>query len=139
MAQLTWKTLKEWGMDTFCVQDYLGYVTNERNKDSLIPRVKSNEYFAGMVIFDEDNEETVSGFINMCKRIHPSIICIDFSNITRDGTKETFLNWINDELDYQMSNMYVNLNSYENRFCLGLDTFYRGEPDDEIEFIQIED
>lgn len=139
MAQLTWKTLKEWGMDTFCVQDYLGYVTKERNEDSLIPRVKSNEYFAGMVIFDEDNEETISSFINMCKCIHPSIICIDFSNITRDGTKEAFLNWINDELDYEMSNVYVNLNSYENRFCLGLDTFYRGEPDEEIEFIQIED
>jgi hypothetical protein len=139
MAQLIWETLKEWGMETPCVQDYHRYVAKERNEDSLIPRLKSNEYFAGMVIFDEDNEKTVSSFIHMCKCIHASIICIDFSNITRDGTKEAFLNWINDELHFEMSNVYVNLNSYENCFCLGLDTFYRGEPDDEIHFIQIED
>lgn len=139
MAQLTWKTLKEWGMDSFCVQDYIGYVTRERNKDSLIPRVKSNEYFAGIVIFDDDNKETITSFIHMCKCIHPSIISIDYSNITRDGTKEAFLNWINDELDYEMSCPYVDLHSYEDGFCLGLDTFYRGEPDEETHFIQIED
>lgn len=142
MAQLTYKTLKEWGTDTFCVQDYVGYVNIERKMNSNIPRVRVDEKFAGMVIFNNDNQETISSFIAMCKIIKPSIICVDFSNV--DDKNRDFLDWVGNELNNELVNIYIDLNSYENRFCMGLDTYFRCWDGDEChslesEFVQVED
>ena len=67
MAQFTFDTLKGWGMDTFCVQDYVGYIHNQHSENSNVPLVKAGEYFAGLVLFDGDTEETVISFLRMCK------------------------------------------------------------------------
>lgn len=129
MAQLVYKTLEEWGTDTFCVQDYTGYVNIERKTNSNIPRVRVDEKFAGMVIFNNENQETISSFIAMCKIIKPSIICVDFSNV--DNKNRGFLDLVGNKLNDELCNMYIDLNSYENRFCMGLDTYFRDWDGDE--------
>lgn len=82
MANFTFDTLKGWSLDTFCVQDYVGYIHNQHSKNSNVPLVKAGEYFAGLVLFDGDTEETVMSFLKMCKVAGVSILRIDFSNIT---------------------------------------------------------
>ena len=118
MAQLTCCSLKGFGLDAFCVQDYAAYVEEMFKKNINIPRVRSNERFAGMVVFDEDTEETVGGFIELCKWSKPSVICIDFSNLTSDGNG--ILALIGGLIKKELAAYYIDLESYEERFALGL-------------------
>ncbi len=118
MAQLTCCSLKGFGLDTFCVQDYAAYVEEMFKKNINIPRVRTKERFAGMVVFDEDTEETVEGFIKMCKWSKPSVICIDFSNLTSD--EGGILAFIGDLIKKELAASYIDLESYEERFALGL-------------------
>lgn len=118
MAQLTCCSLQGFGLDTFCVQDYAAYVEDMSKKNIRIPRVRSKERFAGMVVFNDDTEETVSGFINMCKWSKPSVVCVDFSNLTSDG--DGILAFIGDTIRGELGASYVDLESYEERFAFGL-------------------
>lgn len=122
MAQLTCCSLKGFGLDTFCVEDYVEYVNDAFKKNVNIPRVRTQERFAGMVVFDDDTEETIGGFIRMCKWAKPSIICIDFSNITSDGIRRGVLSFIEDTIKSELASWYTDLESYEERFSFGLKT-----------------
>lgn len=118
MAELTCCSIKGFGLETFCVQDYASYIDAQFKKNINIPRVRCNEKFAGMVIFDHDTEETITGFLRMCKWSKPSVVCIDFSNI---GTKRPrAVEAIESLIKEMLGSSYVNIDSYEERFSYGL-------------------
>lgn len=120
MANFTFDTLKGWGMDTFCVQDYAGYIHNQHNENSNVSLVKTGEYFAGMVLFDGDTEETVISFLRMCKVAGVSILRIDFSNITLTDEGEKFIKWVGDSIKHELGAIYKDLESYEFSYAWGL-------------------
>lgn len=106
-------------MDTFCVQDYAGYIYNQHDKDSTVPLVKAGEYFACLVLFDGDTEETVISFLRMCKVAGVSILRINFSNITLTDEGKEFIKWVGDSIKYELGAIYKDLKSYEFSFTWG--------------------
>lgn len=142
MANFTFNTLKEWGLDTFCVQDYAGYIHNQHNENSNVPLVKTGEYFAGMVLFDGDTKETVISFLRMCKVAGVSILRIDFSNITLTDEGEKFIKWVGDSIKHELGAIYKDLESYEFSFAWGLQGDCRGVVTERFnhgDFVQVED
>lgn len=134
--------LKDGGLDTFCVQDYVGYIHNQHSKNSNVPLVKTGEYFAGMVLFDGDTEETIISFLRMCKVAGVSILRIDFSNITLTDEGEKFIKWVGDSIKHELGAIYKDLESYEFSFAWGLQADCRGgvaERFNHGSFIQVED
>ena len=127
MANFTFDTLKGWGLDSFCVQDYVGYIHNQHSKNSNVPLVKAGEYFAGLVLFDGDTEEAVMSCLKRCKVAGVSILRIDFSNITLTDEGEKFIKWVGDSVKYALGAIYKDLKSYEFSFAWGLQSDCRGD------------
>lgn len=111
MAQLTYNTFSEWGIDIFCIEDYISYL-----KDNKIA-VNYDQHLAGMVIFDDDNEETIQSFVDMCVFNKVSIFMIDFSNINDNKWLVTFTETY---IKRAIKDFYIDLQSYEFRFAYGL-------------------
>lgn len=126
MAQFTFNTLKEWGLDTFCIRDYVEYISYQHDKNSAA-LVRAGEYFAGLVLFDGDTEETVISFLRMCHVADVSVLRIDFSNITRTDEGEKFIKWVRDSIEYELGAIYENLESYEFSYAWGRRGDCRGE------------
>lgn len=142
MANFTFDTFKRWGMDTFCVQDYVGYIHNQHSENSNIPLVKTGEYFAGIVLFDGDTEETVISFLRMCNVAGVSVLRIDFSNITQTDEGEKFIKWVGDCIEYELGATYKDLESYEFSYAWGLQADCRGRVAERFNhgnFVQIVD
>lgn len=142
MANFTFSTLKDFGLDTFCVQDYVGYIYNQHDKNSTVPLVKAGEYFAGLVLFDGDTEKTVISFLGMCKIAGVSLLRIDFSNITLTDEGKKFIKWVGDSIKYELGAIYKDLESYEFSFAWGLQSDCRGEVAERFNhgnFVQVED
>lgn len=119
MAEITYKSFKDWGMDMFCIQDYNEYLIEKAPE--VFDGVSENEMLAGMVIFDEDTFETITSFIDMAYACCAFIIMIDFSNLSdtiHDGDVE-FLQSIYDYITTKYGDTFVDLHSYENRFAFG--------------------
>lgn len=142
MANFTFNTLKGWGLDTFCVQDYVGYIYNQHNENSNVPLVKAGEYFAGLVLFDDDTPETVISFLRMCHVADVSVLRIDFSNITLTDDGRKFIKWVGDSIEYELGAIYKDLESYESSYAWGLQADCRGgvaERFNQSSFVQVED
>lgn len=142
MATLTFKTLKQWGMDTFCVQDYIGYIEDARKEDKYLGPVHDNERFAGMVLFDGDTIETVNAFLHLCWEADVSIFRIDFSNICGTPENKDFLRSLGKHIEYEVGEVYTDLKSYEFSFAYGLNSDSRGEVEEKFSFFsgaQVED
>lgn len=142
MAHFTFNTLKEWGLDTFCVQDYVGYIHNQHDANSNIPLVKAGERFAGLVLFDVDIPDTVISFLRMCHVADVSVLRIDFSNITQTDEGRKFIKWVGDSIEYELGAIYKDLESYEFSYSWGLQADCRGgvaERFSQGSFVQVED
>lgn len=142
MATLTFKTLKQWGMDTFCVQDYIDYIEDARKEDKHLGPVRDNERFAGMILFDGDTIETVNAFLHLCREADVSIFRIDFSNISGTPENKDFLKSLGKHIEYEVGEVYTDLKSYEFSFAYGLNSDSRGEVEEKFSFFsgaQVED
>lgn len=142
MATLTFKTLKQWGMDTFCVQDYIDYIEDARKEDKHLGPVRDNERFAGIVLFDGDTIETVNAFLHFCREADVSIFRIDFSNITDTPENKDFIKSLGEHIEYEVGEAYTDLKSYEFSFAYGLNSDSRGEVEEKFSFFsgaQVED
>lgn len=113
--QLTFCTLRNWGLDSFCVSDYVGYVETWRENTHEIPPVRENEMFLGAVIEELDDENSFNSFVRVAKAIRPAIVVVDFHNIEQNTA----------EIERMYSRMqselygYIDLDSYEDRITLG--------------------
>lgn len=119
MAEITYKSFKDWGMNMFCIQDYNEYLIEKASE--AFDGVSENEMLAGIVIFDEDTFETITSFIDMAYTCWSSIIMIDFSNLSdtiHDGDSE-FLQSIYNYIMTKYGAIFVDLQSYETRFAFG--------------------
>ena len=117
MATLNFETFAEWGSDSFCVQDYKGYLKGRGI--SIHPLYFDNFKLAGLVLFDDDTPDTIEAFLNMAKAARASIILIELCNLT-DEKKITLMplfikNYIRRYLEH-----YVDLESYETKISYGL-------------------
>lgn len=111
--QIEIKTFEDWGTDMFAIQDFQG-ITND----------ETNYYMAGAVIFDYDNLEDCTEFIDMAADFDSAIIMIDFSNAGLWDSEAGEAGGAEDFLDALCRAMeergYRNLWSYENRLAFGL-------------------
>lgn len=113
--QLTFCTLRNWGLDSFCVSDYVGYVETWRKNTHEIPSVRENEMFLGAVMEELDDEDSFNSFIRVARAIRPAIIVVDFHNIEENTAEiERMYGRMQSEL-YD----YVDLDSYEDRITFG--------------------
>lgn len=142
MATLTFKTLKQWGMDTFCVRDYIGYIEDARKEDKRLGPVWGGERFAGMILYDGDTFETVDAFLHLCWEADVSIFRIDFSNMSGTPENKEFLKSLGEHIEYKVGEAYTDLKSYEFSFAYGLDSDSRGGVEEKFGFFsgaQVED
>lgn len=142
MATLTFKTLKEWGMDTFCVRDYIGYIEDARKEDKHLGPVWGGERFAGMILYDGDTFETVNAFLHLCWEADVSIFRINFSNMSGTPENKELLKSLGEHIEYEVGEAYTDLKSYELSFAYGLDSDSRGEVEEKFSFFngaQVED
>lgn len=113
--QLTFCTLRNWGLDSFCVSDYVDYVETHRKDSYVIPPVRENEMFLGAVMEELDDEDSFNSFVRVAKAIRPAIVVVDFHNIEENAAEiERMYSRIQSEL-YG----YVDLDSYEDRITFG--------------------
>ena len=126
MADIRYTTWKEWGMDTFIVQDYIGYIHDKRKEYDGIPRICQNEKFAGIIIYGKEDLLSVSEFIKLCWAARVSCIRIDFSHLDNNDYNRDFIRNLKEYIDYEIGEVYVDLESYEDSFAYGLDVDMRG-------------
>ena len=113
--QLTFCTLRNWGLDSFCVSDYVGYVETWRKNAYEIPSVRENEMFLGAVMEELDDEDSFNSFIRVARAIRPAIVVVDFHNIEENTAEiERMYGRMQSELFE-----YVDLDSYEDRITFG--------------------
>ena len=117
MATLNFETFAEWGLDSFCVQDYKEYLKDR--KVSMYSSVFDNFKLAGLVLFDDDTPDTVEAFLNMAKAARASIILIEFCNL-EDEHKAMLMPMFAKNYARRHLKNHVNLESYETKLSFGL-------------------
>lgn len=125
MADISYTTLKEWGMDTFIVQDYIGYVENEIREVGNIPELRKDEYFAGMIIYSKEDLRSALSFIKLCRAAGVSCIRIDYSHLDNNDDNKNFIRELKELIDNEIGESYLDLESYEYSFAYGLRAYER--------------
>lgn len=125
MADISYTTLKEWGMDTFIVQDYIGYIENEIREVGNIPELCKDEYFAGMIIYSKEDLHSVLSFIKLCRAAGVSCIRIDYSHLDNNDNNKNFIRELKGLIDNEIGESYLDLESYEYSFAYGLRAYER--------------
>ena len=117
MATLNFETFAEWGSDSFCVQDYKGYLKGRGI--SIHPLYFDNFKLAGLVLFDDDTPDTIEAFLNMAKAARASIILIEFCNLTDEKKIALMPLFAKNYMRRHLKN-YTDLESYETKLSFGL-------------------
>ena len=120
MADIRFTTLKAWGMDTFIVQDYIGYVEDMIREVGNIPEIRKNEYFAGIIIYGKEDLLSASDFVRLCRAAGVSCIRIDYSHLDNSEANRDFIRKLKNFIDYEIGESYLDLDSYENSLAYGL-------------------
>lgn len=121
MADIILKKIKDWGNDSFCVQDYKGYLDD--NVALNIIEFNENEYIAGIILYDSDNIDTLKAFYNLCQFERIPLILVEFVNIKNANMAIELCNEFMSYVDYY--DAYINLESYESKLALGLKAIHR--------------
>ena len=117
MAELTFTTLDKWGMDSFCIQDYEGYLKD--NGLNIQTLQLSTLNLAGLVLFDTDTPYTIEAFLEMAKAAQASIILIEFCNLKDEMSQKLFPLYAKNYIRHNLKR-YVDLESYETKLSYGL-------------------
>lgn len=114
MAIIRCMDFEKWGMDSFCIQDYNGYLQDlGYNFDTR------NEQIATLTLSDEDDYLTLSSFAKLCRKSQGvALFVIEFAFI-KDGEKAASY-WKRIKSEVEEYGDYIDLESYETKLAFGL-------------------
>ena len=114
MATIRCMTFENWGMDSFCIQDYTDYL-----EDMGAGTINSDEKIASITLYDEDDYITLSHFVRLAKDArHVTLFVIEFAFIKDREKAKQYWNKIKTEVEE--SGDYIDLESYETKLAFGL-------------------
>lgn len=106
MAQISYDTFDEWG-DLFIVSDY---------RDRFDPEPSNVARLAGLVLFDDDNIETLRKFIELAVDARTEAIMIELCHLTDYRFEQEVIS----AATHMLTGFgYSDLESYENRLAFG--------------------
>ncbi len=110
------------------IEDYKRYVcsesaspTDENEKCCILEDITYNDLYW---------EQSLKAFLDMAINSGISVIEIDITSLREQLTLKDFDKFFEEfgnYIDNTYGDMYVNLDSYRDSFCLGLDVYYRGK------------
>lgn len=113
MAQIIFKTLRDWGMDTPVVKDYNTYVKSINLVYTVIPW----GYILKINISEDDTEETITSLVKMISLLRPHIVRFEFCEASNVPGVSSMVTDLETTMDYFG---YTNINSSELILTFGL-------------------
>ena len=128
MLNLEVKTIKDFGENAFCVQDYNGW-----RKDNHYLEVTPHDHIAIAYLKDDDAEailEDIKAFVEMCYLGDIAIGVIEFNNLAKNNIEEFSENtkalwhWTETFIRGQYRGIFIDLESYETKIAFGNINFF---------------
>ena len=128
MLNLEVKTIKDFGENAFCVQDYNGW-----RRDNHYLEVAPYDHIAVAYLQDDDTcsiLEDIEAFVEMCYLGDIAIGVIEFDNLAKNNVEEFSENakaiwhWTETLIRGQYKGIFIDLESYETKIAFGNINFF---------------